>query len=53
VSAEGIRVSDGRVRPAGIELRQLLPVLSRIPRLEARLRALEAKGLENQIDWLK
>jgi hypothetical protein len=53
VAAEGLRVSEGRVRPEGIELRSFLPVLARIPMLEERLRVLERRAQENEINWLK
>ena len=53
VVAEGLRVSEGRVRPEGIELREFLPVLARIPVLEERLGALERRAEENEINWLK
>lgn len=52
-ACEGIFVKRGQARPSGEDFRRLLPVISRVYDLEERLRALEEKAQEKQIDWLK
>ena len=52
-ACEGVAVKKGRVRPAGEDFRRLLPALFRIYEFDLRLRALERKASEKEIDWLK
>ncbi len=46
---EPVRVQGNNVRPAGVDLRQLLPQLQH---LFERVRALEAAAGQKQINWL-
>lgn len=52
VSCEGITVRDGMVRPAGTDLRPLVPEIARLMGLEDRVRALEEKAKQNEVNWL-
>lgn len=52
-ACEGLAVKRGKVRPVGEDFRRLLPAIARIYELEERLRALEEKAQEKQVDWLK
>lgn len=52
-ACEGIVVKQSCVRAAGMDFRRLLPALSRVYELDERLRALEKKAEDSQVDWLK
>ena len=52
-ACEGVYVKKGKVRPAGEDLRRLLPAIFRIYELDLRLHALERKASEKEVYWLK
>lgn len=52
-ACESVTVRCGTVRATGEDFRRLLPALSRVYELDERLRALEKKAEDSQVDWLK